>query len=81
MESIAADETRHAALSWAVARWCAALISRQCRRELSRVLSEGIRELYTLVREPHVDLVELAGLPTSREQRRLLEHLEAHLWS
>jgi hypothetical protein len=81
MASIAADETRHAARSWAIARWSETRISDAAARAAGSVLSTGVRELYSLVREPHEHLALLAGMPTADEQRRLLAHLEANLWS
>ncbi len=81
MEIIAADETRHAALSWAVFHWAAARLGRTAREAMHAALRDAIGELYSEVREPDVDLVRIAGLPTSVEQKRLLRQLEMSIWS
>jgi hypothetical protein len=87
MEIIAEDETRHAALSWAVFRWAADRLGRDARacererEEARRNLQHGIEALRREIREPEPDLVHGAGLPTAVEQERLLFQLEARIWS
>jgi hypothetical protein len=82
MASIARDETRHAALSWAIARWAwrrldaearAALVA-QCRgaiESLRRAADTGVAD----------DLVVRAGLPNAEQHRALVGALEEQLWS
>ncbi len=78
MVAISRDETRHAALSWAIFRWAA---SRTAAGATADALGEAIAELHRGVTEPHGDLVRTAGLPTAAEQRRLLRQLERDVWS
>lgn len=78
---IAADETRHAALSWSVARWAAqaldpearAAVAVRCREAVEALRREG---------EAAVDgeLCTRAGLPTGAQREVLLSVLEAGLW-
>jgi hypothetical protein len=77
MEIIARDETRHAALAWAVFHWAATRLGRTAHA----TLKSAIRLLYSEVREPDPELVRAAGLPTSVEQKRLLGELEGSIWS
>jgi hypothetical protein len=81
MEGIARDETRHAALSWAIARWAAGRLdveARGCLRARCRDAIEALR------REAGAgvdgELVARAGLPDAAQQRALLGVLEAQLW-
>jgi hypothetical protein len=83
METIAQDETRHAALSWAVSHWAAERLGR-CASEATLTRNEvrgAIEDLHREVREPHEDLVRTAGLPAAAEQKRLLSELEERIWS
>jgi hypothetical protein len=81
MASIARDETRHAALSWAVARWARrrlgpeaqARIEARCRSAMAALR----REAEACVAE---ELVTCAGLPNAEQQRALLDALEPALW-
>lgn len=82
MARIATDETRHAALSWAVADWMA---QRLDRRELRRV-AEARREAADglkaeLASRPSAALVRDAGLPAGPTALSLREQLYAALWS
>jgi hypothetical protein len=86
METIAQDETRHAALSWAVFHWAAERLgggagNGNATDGLRSALRDAIDALFREIREPHHDLVQSAGLPTAVEQERLLFQLEERIWS
>src|SRR5205823_3927285 len=81
MASIAADETRHAALSWSVARWAFRRLRADARGRLAaqcRIAVEGLRR-EAAARVPG-DLAQQAGVPDANQQRLLLDALEAQLW-
>jgi hypothetical protein len=73
MRVIARDETRHAALSWAVATFLEDKLDSRAARRLDRARTRAIASLHDeLSRPPHPDLVDQAGLPRADEARRLL---------
>jgi hypothetical protein len=82
MKRIAQDETRHAELSWAVARWVDTRLDAGAR---ARVLEERARAVETLVRdaahEPHAELTARLGIPGAVRAQALLGELSASLWS
>jgi hypothetical protein len=70
---IARDETRHAGLAWAIARWADTKLSPSGQKRVARARSRAVRALERqLGREPHHDLVRQAGLPHANEARALL---------
>jgi hypothetical protein len=81
MRTIARDETRHAALSWSVARWASprlgararAHLADQCRRAIGALLRDADAPVPS-------DLVARAGLPDGEQQRALIGALEELLW-
>jgi len=81
MKGIARDETRHAALSWAVARWASRRLSGGAE---ARVQAGCRRAIEALRREAGAgvdgEMETRAGLPNADEQRALLSVLEAQLW-
>jgi hypothetical protein len=81
MGAIARDETRHAALSWAVARWAARRLDAAARAGIGARCREAIASLR---READADvpceLVARAGLPGPTAQRALVGSLETELW-
>ena len=81
MREIAADETRHAALSWAIARWALPRLTRMARANVAKASRLGMLELEREVADPHPDLVRSGTLPGAAEQRRMLHELDAGLWS
>jgi hypothetical protein len=66
MKRVARDETRHAALGWQVAAWANARLDRSARDRVARARREASRRLVA------------SG---DGENRRLLERLDAELWS
>jgi hypothetical protein len=82
MESIARDETRHAALSWAVARWAWARLDSDARARLHRACDAAIASLSQDACVPVADdLRVVAGLPDARQHRALLGAVREQLWS
>jgi hypothetical protein len=81
METIASDETRHAALSWSIFRWAAVRLGRAECDGMRANVRDAIDTLNREIREPHPGLVRAAGLPTAIEQERLLFQLETRIWS
>ena len=77
---IAADETRHAALSWAVAEWAHERLGPNARARVARARRRAVRRLRGEIdRAPPRELAALLGLPSARQARVLLACLEGHL--
>jgi hypothetical protein len=81
MRAIAGDETRHAALAWAVARWVDARLDGPARRRVAERRADAQRRLARSASAPipHA-LSRVAGLPTPTQARALLRHAELVLW-
>ena len=76
MAVIADDETRHAALSWALHAWVAARLDAGARAALDRAMQAAVRALrQELAGDVGADLVATAGLPTREQQASLLDAL------
>jgi hypothetical protein len=81
MARIAADETRHAALAWAVAGWMEPRLDERSRRAVVAARRRAVRTLFREVRAPLPPvLVVRAGLPSAARAGALLEELETALW-
>jgi hypothetical protein len=77
---IAADETRHAALSWEVARWADARIDARARARITAARSRAVRTLRAqLSRRGEVASRPLVGEPTRSEALALLDGMVAQL--
>jgi len=77
---IAVDETRHAALSWAIHRWAERRLQPRERRRLARrrrAAAERLRVDLTRAFDPSVH--RAAGLPTPDEGRALFDRLHRGL--
>ena len=73
MKRIAADETRHAALAWAIARWAEARLDEAARARVREARDEAVRELAREVGGGAVDEVTSeAGLPAPADARALV---------
>jgi hypothetical protein len=73
MRSIAADETRHAALSWTIARWAAPKLDDDARARIAAKQREALDALARECDLPVPDaLRDTLGLPSGSEQRALL---------
>lgn len=81
MAEIAADESRHAALAWAIDAWGSSRVSARDRRRIDAARAEAVRGLVREIeRGPReVDGREL-GLVGAVEARALAASLERHLW-
>jgi hypothetical protein len=77
---IAADEARHAALSWAVARWIEPRLDAAGRKRVVRARARALRALRRTVGvEPPSALVREAGVPAASQACALLEAMSREL--
>jgi hypothetical protein len=82
MATIAADETRHAALAWGVAKWAEPKLSPDARARVEAARAEAALTLARgLEARVPADLTEVAGLPAAESATRMFAILEAALWS
>lgn len=80
MKDIAADETRHAALSWSVAEWALPQLEASARARLDAAMAGALRDLrLEIAAEPAPELVQLAGMPSAATARILLDELAVRL--
>ncbi len=81
MRRIAADETRHAAVSMAVEAFLAKKLDTRARARIERARQRAVDELRAaVVHTPHPDLVSLAGVPSTAQSQRLLDALASAVW-
>ena len=81
MSRIAADETRHAELSWDVARFLGRKLDASKRGRLERTRRRAIERLYAdASRDPHAEIVSHVGMPRASVARSLLDALRASVW-
>ncbi|MEO8878037.1 MAG: ferritin-like domain-containing protein, partial [Polyangiaceae bacterium] len=82
MTIIAIDETRHAAHAWSIAKWSAKRLDFASNKRAAVAMQHAITELEEASsREPHTDLVRIAGVPDVRTQRAMLAALRLTLWA
>ena len=82
MSGIAADEVRHAALAWQVARWADRRLSPAARARVRAARVSAIATLRSEVESPVAsELTTLAGLPPPAVARQLVEKLAESLWT
>jgi rubrerythrin len=82
MRSIARDETRHAELSWAVARWIDRQLDAGERRRVHEARTRAVEALAREVaQEPDPSLTARLGIPSASQARAALGELQASLWS
>src|SRR5262249_34549044 len=81
MRSIARDEMRHAALSWAVARWASPRLDAGARARLDQASREAVESLRRRPASLGGDDLAGAGVPDATEWRALVAALEEQLWS
>jgi hypothetical protein len=80
MGPIAADETRHAELSWEIAAWVEPRLSRAARSRINAAREQALADLATESSRPLArSLVLLAGLPPPESATALLNRLGAEL--
>jgi hypothetical protein len=77
LSGIAADETRHAALSWAIARWSLSLLDHDARARLETAWGSALAEV---VAGDDGHDAGVAGLPSREERVRLAAGLRG-LWT
>lgn len=81
LRRIAADETRHAALSWAIDAWVRGRLGPAGRRALDEARREAVAALRAeAAREWPAEVATIAGMPGAEASARLLAGLEAGLW-
>ena len=81
MAAIARDETRHADLSWDVARFLDTKLDPKARAAVRRARARAVASLYERVsRQSASQMVRLVGVPEPRHARRLVDALAAALW-
>ena len=82
MSRIAADETRHAALAWAIAAWLEPRLDARSRRAVAAARRRAVRTLRREVTSPHAPVLTVrAGLPSAARAGSLLDELQSALWS
>jgi hypothetical protein len=82
MTQIAEDETRHAALGWAVATWANERLTTSERETVARARSKAVAEMTaTLGQEVARELVDVAGMPDAASAKRMAASLSRMLWS
>ena len=78
--TIAADETRHAALSWSMHEWARARMPVAARRRLARHGAQAVQRLSHELTGAHPEAVyRLAGMPRPDEAKALFGRLHARL--
>lgn len=81
MKGVAQDEARHAALSWAVARWIEPRLDDEARRKIRLAGHEAIATLEKeLAADPAPEVVRVAGVPSANAAHRLLAQTRVVLW-
>jgi rubrerythrin len=79
---IAQDETRHAALSWQIARWAEARLAPASRRRVDAARSAAAAALCREVRANAPSPIDgVAGLPSPGVGAALADQLERSLWT
>lgn len=82
MTQIAADETRHAELSWHIHEWLLAQLTTDQRQTIHEAQHHAIDVLYREAAvEPGAALQTLAGMPDASTAVRLVDRLSTELWS
>jgi hypothetical protein len=76
MARIAEDETRHAALSWAIARWVEPLLDRRARTRITARRRAAIERLQQEIAVLPRAVSRVVGFPSRDVQRSLLEAFE-----
>jgi hypothetical protein len=81
MQSVAADELRHAALAWRVDAWARARLSADAARRVREARDQRLATLRAERRAVDPAVSRGAGLPSPREAARLLDACERALWA
>lgn len=82
MKRIAVDETRHAALAWAIARAIEPRLDEAARRRIAAARVRAIAALRSDASAPvSREVAREAGLPGPAEATRMLDELSSAIWS
>jgi hypothetical protein len=82
MKRIAIDETRHASLGWAVAKWAEGRLAPQARARVEAARTAAVAELASeLQHDPSQGLRDTAGLPDARQAAQMVNALARTVWS
>jgi hypothetical protein len=81
--SIAADEARHAQLSWDIADWAEQQLDDRARERIAMRRARTVRDLGNAILHESVPepVREMLGLPDALTSRRLFAHVSEALWS
>jgi len=81
MQRIARDETRHAELSWALARWLDTKLDVDGRRRVQQARTRAVEALWgEAAHEPDASLTENLGIPSASQAHAVLDQLSSTLW-
>ncbi len=79
---IARDEVQHADLAWAIDAWIRPLLSVEANARVDAALRQAVDALREDAKAPFPsELQSTAGLPSPFEMQRMVDELEARLWS
>ena len=82
MARIAEDETRHAALAWAIAEWAEQRLTAEQRWTLEHARARAIEALAEgLKSEPAPSVASVAGAPTATDCESLLDAVAWEPWN
>jgi hypothetical protein len=82
LRTIAADEARHAALSWRAAGWLEKSLSPSEREDVVRARAQAVEKLRLEAQAaPPDEVVRIAGVPVREHAVALVDALNARLWS
>jgi hypothetical protein len=81
LRTVAADELRHAELSWQIAGWAEAQLPAAARRRIERARRSAGRAMLEREVRTHSSWVELAGIPSPDQERALIAALRETLWT
>ena len=76
------DETRHASLSWEIARWADTRLDAAARRRIENARRHAVTALAGELKDkPPVHLAQIAGVPDAERAAVLLATLDRQLWA
>jgi rubrerythrin len=81
MQRIARDETKHAALSFRVARWIEPRLDRAGQRRVEEAKQAAVRELVAAAGSPATSVTTAVGLPSDAVAAKLARQMRSVLWS
>jgi hypothetical protein len=82
MKPIAADEIRHAQLSWELARWFDRQLTPAARRRVRKARSHAVEALArSVAATTHSSAAAEIGLPTAVEAAALVDQLRGSVWA